>query len=110
MKSIVIALLLFVFAAQGCVVAVGANLMDFGNQVSSEIQFGQTEQLADGAAKPGMLDLSATDVLPSIEEMSDYVSYQIAEKRGKEIVVPPFAVVFPFISIVLPRFFPPPRA
>ncbi|HEV2612618.1 MAG TPA: hypothetical protein VGU61_20310 [Noviherbaspirillum sp.] len=110
MKAIFLALLLFVFAAQGCVVAVGANLMEAGNPASTEAQPGKPAQVVDGAAKQGILDLAATDVLPSIEEMSDYVSIQVADNGGKESVIPPVAVILTYASIVLPKFFPPPRA
>lgn len=110
MKAILIALLLFVFAAQGCVVAVGANLMDADHLAFVEEQPGKPAQLADAAAKPGILDVTDMDVLPSIEEMSDYVSIQVADNGGKDSVIPPVAAILPYVSIVLPRFFPPPRA
>ncbi len=110
MKNILIAILLFVFAAQGCVVAVGAGPVEVTKAASLNERAGNPEPLAADVAQLGKLAPSDTDVIPSIEEMSDYVSIQIADEGGKDDAAPPFVMISPYISIVLPKAFPPPRA
>lgn len=104
MKKLLVILLLFIFSAQGTVVALGGGIL------LAEERAGVTEMTltASPAEDCGDND-DYLKVASSIEEMSDYVALDppLTQLSGRALTPPSAAPVLS--SIDLPRALPPPR-
>lgn len=107
MKKLLVILLLFIFSAQGAVVALGGGLVTAGQPfgVTGMVQLVQMEQ----AASTEHSDIDDLQVSSSIEEMSDYVALDPASKQPPDRASTPPTMAPVLSSIDLPRALPPPR-
>lgn len=113
MKKLLVILLLFIFSAQGAVVALGGGLVTAGQPfgVTGMAQVVQLEQLVqmEQAASTEHSDIDDLQVSSSIEEMSDYVALDPASKQPPDRASTPPTMAPVLSSIDLPRALPPPR-
>lgn len=130
MKKFLIILLLFIFSAQGAVVALGggpamaaerpgmagmAQAAAAASSASSAASAMATEaapaaSLAqDPSSSDGLADIDDLKVWSSIEEMSDYVALDPALKQPRDRAANPPTIAPVLSSTDLPRASPPPR-
>lgn len=133
MKKFLVILLLFIFSAQGAVVALGggpamaaerpgmagmaqaAAAASSASSASSAASAMATEaapaaSLAqDPSSSDGLTDIDDLKVWSSIEEMSDYVALDPALKQSRDRAANPPTIAPVLSSTDLPRASPPPR-
>ncbi|MEC4717982.1 hypothetical protein RY831_02355 [Noviherbaspirillum sp. CPCC 100848] len=112
MKKVLVILLLFIFSAQGTVVAVGGGLvMSVDRSGVMEMAYMEhMEHIAHAAPSiAGDADFDDLKVSSSIEEMSDYVALDPAAKQPRDHASNPPTIAPVLSSIDLPRALPPPR-
>ncbi|WP_151636222.1 hypothetical protein [Noviherbaspirillum aerium] len=108
MKKVLVILLLFIFSAQGAVVASGGGCAVAGDWLGME-QTLSTMSSDNVGPDVALNDLDDLQVSSSIEEMSDYVPPDMALKQPREPVLSPPVIALVLSSIDLPRALPPPR-
>lgn len=109
MKKVLVILLLFIFSAQGTVVAVGGGLVMSVDR-SGVMEMAYMEHIAHAAPSvAGDADFDDLKVSSSIEEMSDYVALDPAAKQPRDHASNPPTIAPVLSSIDLPRALPPPR-
>jgi hypothetical protein len=109
-KSLVVALLLVVFSAQGIGLAAGINIIH-ASRVLTHLEHQDANTQPNAAVSPKMaLDLDDLKILSIAEELSDYVVFDLVflSSRNFAPLVP--VTTWTPISIILPRAPPPPRA
>lgn len=104
MKNLLIAFLLAIFSVQGIVVAMG-------DDISGHVQVPATNPVADlpSSCCDGN-EAELQQVFVTIEELSDYVPFDLPVSNGPNQVVESSSLPVFLLSTDLPRIKPPPRA
>lgn len=107
MKSLVIALLLFVFSVQGMGMAAGINVLDASRPLACAKKH---DALASASVFASEEDIEALKIFCIAEELSDYVALEPALTSLRHHTPSNAAAAWIPVSIILPLALPPPRS